>query len=309
MHKGKILITPRSLTREGDPSLEQLKMEGYELVFTRAGMMPNENELAGYVPQCVGWLAGVEPIKRSILERAPKLKVISRNGTGIDNIDLQAAQDLRIKVLRSAGANARGVAELTIGLMFNLSRHILYSSTALKNGEWKRQKGSELQNKTMGLVGCGAIGRQVADMCLGLGMKVLAYDKFPSPGSLNHPEFDFTDLKTLLENSHVISLHCPPSHGPVLDMDSLGLVQKGAIIINTARSALVEKDAILQYIEVGKISGFATDVYDYEPPTPHPLLRHPKVITTAHIGGFTSESTAKAAGEAVRNLIKALAEP
>ena len=306
MSRGKILITPRSLTLEPDASLQLLEKEGYELVFTRAGELPDEKELSGHVPHCVGWLAGVEPIRRHILERAPRLKAISRNGSGIDNIDLEAAKELNVKVLRSAGANARGVAELTVALVFNLARHIRYSDTAVRHGDWKRKKGMELKGRTIGLIGCGSIGLQVAEICLGLGMKVLAYDVYPSHRFSKNPSFRYVDMDFLLKNVEVISLHCPPASKPVLDANALEKMQQGGIIINTARSSLIDHDALLQCLNSGQISGFATDVYDQEPPQPHLLFQHVNVITTAHIGGYTKESATRAARQAVENLIKAL---
>lgn len=306
MHKGKILITPRSLTLERDASLELLEEEGYELVFTEAGKLPGEKELSGHLPHCIGWLAGVEPINRNVLERARCLKAISRNGSGVDNIDLQAAKEFNIKVLRSAGANAQGVAELTLALVFNLARYVHYSNTAIKQGEWKREKGFELKDKTIGLIGCGAIGQQVAYLCLGLGMNVMAYDLYPSAGLSKESKFAYTELDSLLKNVDIISLHCPPASSPIIDNNALGKMKKGVMLVNTARSSLVDPGAVLAHLEQGNLSGFATDVYDREPPVPHPLFQHPHVITTAHIGGYTQESASRAALQAVRNLIRAL---
>ena len=145
-------------------------------MFSPAGRFPAEDELTQLLPDCVGFLAGVEPVTAKVLESAQSLRVISRNGTGIDNIDLDAARKLNIKVYRVEAANARGVAELTMALMLSITRAIPYSDARLKQGVWRRKKGIELRGRTLGLIGCGSIGREVACLALGFGMRVLAYD-------------------------------------------------------------------------------------------------------------------------------------
>src|SRR4030042_2818838 len=140
----KILITPRSLTQKGHPELDKLKKAGYELIFSTPGVQPDENELLKLLPDCIGMLAGVEKISAKVLESAKNLKAISRNGTGVDSIDLKAAERLKIKILRAEGANAQGVAELAIGLMLAMIRALPYHSTQLKSGSWKRKNGIEI---------------------------------------------------------------------------------------------------------------------------------------------------------------------
>jgi phosphoglycerate dehydrogenase-like enzyme len=154
----KILITPRSLTQHGHPALDMLKKAGYEIIFSTPGKQPDEEELLRILPGCVGMLAGVEKISAKVLEAAKDLKAISRNGTGVDTIDLKAAERLNIKILRAEGANAQGVAELTIGLMFSMIRAIPFSSEQMKSGKWSRKQGIEVIGKTLGLIGCGKVG-------------------------------------------------------------------------------------------------------------------------------------------------------
>ena len=144
----KILVTPRSLTREGDPALELLKSAGYELVLCTPGKAPDEEELIRLLPGCVGWLAGVEKISERVLRTGRDLKAISRNGTGVDSIDLDACRKLGIPVLRAEGANARGVAELTIALLLSLMRSLPFSDSRMKAGGWERRKGTELEGRT-----------------------------------------------------------------------------------------------------------------------------------------------------------------
>lgn len=306
----RILVTPRSLTRDGDPALDDLAAAGFEVVFCTPGRQPDEAELLRLLPGCVGYLAGVEPISARVLKAATGLKAISRNGTGVDNIDLEAAGELGITVLRAEGANARGVAELAIALMLAAGRFIAPSDQAMKAGQWKRIKGAEVQGRTLGLVGCGQIGRMVARMALGLEMEVIAYDLYPNEEFRPSPRFRFAALEEVLAQADVISLHAPAPRGgkPVIDIEALRQMKHGAFVINTARAALVDGAAVLEALESGHLAGYATDVYDQEPPEADDLLRHERVIATPHIGGYTAQSVERATTAAVENLLRTLEE-
>jgi D-3-phosphoglycerate dehydrogenase / 2-oxoglutarate reductase len=304
----KILVTPRSVTRNGHPSLERLREAGYEIVFPRPGVQPNEDELIQLLPGCVGYLAGVEKVTCRVLESADVLRVISRNGTGVDNVDLEAAARLNIVVCRAEGANARGVAELTIALMLALARQIPFSDAGIKGGGWSRRQGVELEGRTLGLVGCGRIGKLVAGFALAFGMKVLAYDVFVDESFKPSPDFTFAPLERVLAESDFISLHCPsPSDGkPIINSSALGSIKQGAYIVNTARASLVDEEALLAAIEAGRISGYAMDVFDQEPPVGSRLVLSDRVIATPHVGGFTEESVSRAMSLAVDNLLRNL---
>lgn len=302
----KILVTPRSLTKGGHPALDALKQAGFEVVFSTPGKQPDDAELLHLLPGCVGMLAGVEKISAAILETAKELKVISRNGTGVDNIDLEAAKCLNIAVLRAEGANARGVAELTIGLMFAGIRAIPYSDAQMKAGQWRRKQGIEIAGRTLGVIGCGKIGKLVAQMAVGLGMQVLAYDAFPDMAFAPSPAFRFTSLDNVLKCTDVISLHCPPTQDgkPIITSEAIACMKKGVYLINTARAALIDEHAVLDGLKNGHIAGFATDVYAQEPQAITLLLAHENVIVTPHIGGFTVESVENASRVAVENLLR-----
>jgi D-3-phosphoglycerate dehydrogenase / 2-oxoglutarate reductase len=304
----KILITPRSLTKEGHPDLRRLTEAGYELVFSLPGKQPGEEELLRLLPGCAGYLAGVEPVTARVLEAAQGLRAISRNGTGVDNIDLEAAKRLGIAVLRAEGANARGVAEFAVGLMFALARSVPFSDHVLKRGEWERRKGMELLGKTLGVVGCGRIGRQVAEMALGLGMQVVAYDLLPDPMFQPSSQFRYSSLDALLASADVLTLHAPPLPGsrPLLDSTALAKTRRGVLIINTARHDLIDPDALLTALDSGQVAGAAIDVFDREPPAGSPLAAHDRVIATPHVGGFTEESVGRSVGAAVTNLLDCL---
>jgi D-3-phosphoglycerate dehydrogenase len=306
----RILVTPRSLTTNPGERLAPLERAGFELVCSPAGRQPSEAELIALVPGCVGWLAGVEPIGARVLEAATDLKVISRNGTGVDSIDVGAARARGIKIMTAPGANASAVAELTLALMISGLRRIPATATALKNGEWRREQGREIGASTIGLLGCGAVGRAVADSVLALGGTVLAVDP-EQRLELKPPRFTWTSLADLLARSDVISLHCPalPDSAPLLDAARIATVKPGAGLVNTARASLVDENALLEALDSGRIGWYATDVFAVEPPPPSRLLAHDRVLATPHIGGFTAEGGERAIRVAVENLLAELAAP
>jgi len=289
----------------GHPALDALTEAGYDVVFSAPGRLPTETELIDLLSRCVGYLAGVEPVSRKVLESARDLKVISRNGTGVDNIDLETAERLDISVCRAVGANARGVAELTIALMLALVRGVPAGDRSIKSGDWKRCKGIELESRTLGIIGCGRVGQIVAELALALGMDVIAYDLEPDTSFAPSERFRFGSLDTLLAQSDIISLHCPSSGrgSPIIDAQALERTKPGVFIVNTARPDLIDTKAMVAFLDNGHVAGLATDVFDREPPVDDVLAAHDRVIATPHIGGFTAESVDRAARAAVKNLL------
>jgi D-3-phosphoglycerate dehydrogenase / 2-oxoglutarate reductase len=307
----RVLITPRSLTEKREPVLGLLEAAGFELIFASPGQVPTEEQLLELLAGCVGWIAGVEPISERVLRAATKLRVISRNGTGTDNIPLSVAKDLGIRIERAEGANARGVAELTVALMFAALRNIPELDHALRRGQWQRRSGIEISDRLVVLIGCGAVGRMVVQMALGLGARTAAYDPFP-----NHSfepaadgRFRWVSFEEAIETGNIVSLHCPPLENgvPLFSRSVLERLEEGCCLVNTARASLVDERAVLDSLENGRLRAYATDVFEPEPPRAEsPLLAHPRVIATPHIGGFTEESVRRAAEAAVHNLLAAL---
>jgi len=301
----RVLITPRSVTRNGHPALARLEAVGCELIFCTPGVQPDEAELLGLVPGCVGYLAGVEKISARVLDAAKDLKVIARNGAGIDNIDLEAARRTGVKIVPAAGANARGVAELTIALMLALARDVAFSDAQMKRTDWQRRRGIELRGRTLGIVGCGHIGQKVAALALALGMKVLAYDPYADGAFRPQGEFRYADLGEVFSASDVVSFHCPaPPDGKLLvTRESLATMRKGVYLINTARAGLLDEQALLEGLNDGHVAGLALDVFAVEPPGENALVRHDRVVATPHLGGYTTESIARAVEAAVQAIL------
>jgi len=308
VNAARILITPRSVTQHGHPALDRLRAAGFTTIIGPAGRQPTEAELLALLPGCVGYLAGVEPVTDRVLGVAKELKVISRNGVGIDNVDLPAARRLGIAVLRAEGANSRGVAELTLGLILALARAVPAADSSLKTGAWTRREGIELAGRTLGLLGCGRIGQTMAQFALALGMRVVAHDPFASASFAPGPGFSWGDRQQVWRESDVLSLHCPPEPGgrPLLDAPTLAIMKRGVLIVNTARFEHLDRDAVLAALISGQVGGLALDVFAEEPPTDPSLIRHPRVIATPHIGGYTRESVDRAMALAVDNLLSVL---
>lgn len=300
----RILVSPRSLTRAGLDNireLDPLRNAGFDLVSTSPGRQPDIAELHELVPDCVGWIAGVEPITADVIASANQLRVISRYGTGTDAIDIDAAQAQGIAVERALGGNARGVAELALAQMLNLLRFVVPSSTSLLAGEWERPMGRELGECTIGIVGYGAIGKLVEQFAGPLADEVLVHEPLLERTS---------SLDDLLASSDVITLHCPPpDDGSILiGSREIALMKPGSVLVNTARGALVDPDAMLSALESGHIAGYAVDAFEIEPPALTALLSHPSVIPTPHIGAQTQASVRRTTAAAVENLLKHLEE-
>lgn len=300
---GKVLITPRSLTRERHPAFSLIEEAGHEIVTSTPGVQPSEEELLSLVGDIEGYLAGVEKISAKVLEAAKQLKVIGRNGAGIDNVDLETAERLNIKVRPTPGANAQGVAELTIALMFSILRWIPFSDSHLKSKEWKRKKGIEIEGKTLGLIGCGDIGQKVAVMASALGMKVTAYRRTPDK-SFAPANFTWASEEEVLSTADIVSLHCPAGAKPLIDAEAVSSMKKGAYLINTARAAVIDEKAVYDGLESGRLSGYAMDVFPQEPPADFTLVQHESVIATPHIGGFTEESVDRATTGAIEQILE-----
>lgn len=304
----RILVTPRSLTATPHPAVKALREQGFDIVYSTPGKLPDEEELIKLVPDITGWLAGVEPISADVLRAAGRLRVISRNGAGVDNVPMDVAEENGIVVRRASGANAAGVAELTIALMLASLRRIPLADAGIKAGEWPRKRGYEIRGRTVGVIGCGAIGAEVARLAAALGASILAFDPQRPNIDISSSQFAWAEIPEILERSFVISLHCPsPADGkPLVDADMLARMQKGAFLVNTARGALIDEDAVMAALDSGHLAGYATDVYVQEPPKSLALFSRPDVIATSHIGGFTDESVDRATEIAVFNLLESL---
>ena len=235
-----------------------------------------------------------------LLESAINMNIIGRAGTGCDNINISAATRKGILVMNTPGGNTISAAEHTMALMLALSRNVPQANASMLAGKWERGKfkGAELSNKTLGIIGLGKIGKEVAHRAIPFGMKVICYDPLISEESVSKLGVELVSLEELYKNSDIISIHVPLTKETknIISEETLSKCKKGVKIINCARGGLIDESALLKFLENKHVSGAAFDVYKTEPPNfENPLLKHPNVITTPHLGASTKEAQQKVA--------------
>ncbi len=235
-----------------------------------------------------------------VLAHAGRLKIIGRAGVGVDNIDLNAATEMGIVVMNAPGGNTVTTAEHAISMMLSLARNIPQATATMREGKWEKKKwiGVEISGKTLGIIGLGQIGRVVAERAQGLQMKVIATDPFVSETAAKELGVNLLPLDKLLEEADFISLHVPRLKETLnmIDAKTLGKMKPGVRIINCSRGEIVDLAALLQALDSGQVAGAALDVLPQEPPEPTlPILQHPKVIFTPHLGAATGEAQNKVA--------------
>jgi D-3-phosphoglycerate dehydrogenase / 2-oxoglutarate reductase len=233
-------------------------------------------------------------VTAAVIEAAPRLRVIARAGTGVDNVDVTAASARGIVVMNAPGANSISVAELAIGLMLALARHVPAADAAMKQGKWEKKKflGEELRDKTLGLAGLGRIGQEVARRARAFGMRVIAHDPFIAEHVAQDLGVDLVPMDEVFARADYVSLHLPSNESTrnFLDARRLTNAKKGIRIVNTARGDLVDEKALAEAIESGQVGGAALDVFETEPPPDPRLQTLPQVIATPHIAASTREA-------------------
>lgn len=301
----RVLATARSFCTTRGPHHDYLREQGCEADLRAPDHPLSAPELAAIIPGYDGVILGLDVCDASVIAAADRLRVISRYGAGYDKVDLEAATQRGIVVTNTPGANRIAVAELTIGLIFSLARRIPQVAANARQGIWTRAQGWELTGKTLGLIGLGAIGREVAQRAQGLGMRVLAYDPYVS-APVNG--VTLVELDALLREAHVVSLHCAatPETINLINAERLAQMRPGAYLVNTARGDLVDEDALYQALVSGQLAGAASDVFRREPPEGSPLLALDNFIATLHMGSTTAESVERMALMAAQNLVAVL---
>jgi len=249
-------------------------------------------------------------VTKDVIDAGKNLKVIGRGGVGLDNIDVKHAEGRGITVLNTPAASAISVAELAIAHMFALSRFLHVSTMEMRAGKWPKKeysKGIELYKKTLGIIGLGNIGKEVARRGLGLGMNVLAYDPPFTPMDFF---VEITTKEKLIAKADFITLHIPfdKAAGPTIGRKEIEMMKPGCIIINCARGGVVDEKALLEGLQSGKIGGAGLDVFVDEPPTDAQkgLINHPRVSVSPHIGGSTEEAQDRVGTEIALKVVKAL---
>ncbi|HLF97492.1 MAG TPA: phosphoglycerate dehydrogenase [Methylococcaceae bacterium] len=302
----KILITTSSFNLPASTSLARLQKDGFQIVVNPHGRKLTENEVGALLdPEVVGLIAGTEPLTRSVLSGARNLKVLSRCGIGMDNVDVAAARELGIQVFNTPDAPTAAVAELTLGLMLDALRGISYADREIRAGTWKARMGGLLGARTVGIVGYGRIGRRVARLAHAFGSRILATDVAPLEAD---GVAEICALEHLLAESDIVSLHLPSQkdRGCFLDASRIAAMKRNAVLVNTARGDLVDEEALILALQEGRLAGAALDTFAKEPYSGG-LAALPQVVLTAHMASYAAESRLTMEREAADNLVKGLA--
>jgi D-3-phosphoglycerate dehydrogenase len=249
-------------------------------------------------------------VTADLLRAGTRLKVVGRAGIGVDNVDVKTATELGILVVNAPTANLMSATEHTLALLLALARKIPAADASLRSGEWNRKAfvGTELQGKTLGVVGFGRIGQRVAERARAFGMTVVAYDPFLDSAVAYKMDIDMLSLEQLLSRAEVLTLHVPLSDDTrgLIGEAEMARMPKGALLINCARGGVVDETALLEALESGHLAGAALDVFTQEPPKDFTLMRHPQVVATPHIGAQTREAQERIATETARMVLSSL---
>lgn len=243
-----------------------------------------------------------------VIGSSPRLRVIAKHGSGVDNIDLDAATSRNIPVLRALAANAQSVAELAITLSVTLMKDIGTLSDTVKGGAWPKTKyvGRDLAGAKFGIIGFGEIGRRTAKLAQGLGMETIAYDPFAEDADGTRVSRELTDI---LAESDIVSLHCPlsPQTHHLINAERLKLMKPAAFIVNTSRGAVIDEAALLEALKEGSIAGAALDSFEQEPPAQdHPFWALPNLIATPHVGGASRSALRNMAVQSAQHIVDVL---
>jgi D-3-phosphoglycerate dehydrogenase len=305
----RILLTTTSFQDTPGPHHERLEGAGLEIIRER-GPLPEARmlELVGAID---GMICGDDAITAAVIDKAlPKLKVISKYGIGLDRIDVDHASAQKLPILFTPGVNHTTVAEHTFGLLISLKRQIATHAAHTRAGVWKRTTGDELLGSTIGIIGLGRIGKEVALRAKAFGMAIIAYDIFWDEGfAAEHGVQRMSSIEEVMTSADILSLHTNLSDETrgMINAASIAKMKDGVTILNCARGELVEVAAMAAALHSGKVGGYGADVLDAEPPpADHPLLTAPNCIITPHVGSRTNASVQRQAMKACENLIRYL---
>jgi D-3-phosphoglycerate dehydrogenase len=307
--KPRILLTTTSFQDTPGPHHEKLAATGWEIVAARGPL--SEADTLTLVGEIDGYICGDDCITRAVLEKArPRLKVLSKYGIGVDKIDVKSCTEFGIPLLFTPGVNHTTVAEHTFLLLLALEKNLLFHTDSTRAGGWKRTTGHELLEKTIGIVGMGRIGKEVAIRAKAFGMKPIGYDVYWDEAfAEEHGIPRAATLDELFAQADYLSLHTnlTPETRDLVCAKTIAKMKPGVIILNCARGEIVNTADIAAALASGRVAGYGTDVLDEEPPrADHPLTKLPNCVVTPHIGSRTSESVQRQALAAVTNLINAM---
>ena len=307
--KPRILVSTTAIQDTPGPHHEMLAETGWEVVKARGPL--SEADTRSFVCDIDGYICGADAITRSVLQQAsPRLKVLSKYGIGVDKIDVAAATEMGIPLLFTPGVNHKAVAEHTFLLLLALEKHLLFHTDSTRHGSWDRRTGREILGKTIGIVGMGRIGKEVAIRARAFGMQPIGYDVYwDQDFATKHGVERCQDMRDLFPRVDYLSLHTnlTPETRELICAETIKLLKPDTIILNCARGEIIHTADVAEALRSGALRGYGTDVLDEEPPSEnHPLTHLPNCLVTPHIGSRTRESVQRQAVAAVTNLINAM---
>lgn len=304
----KILITPRSFASVSDKPMKMLTEKGYEIQLNDIGRPYKKEEMLKLIRDVDGIIIGIDELSAEIIEKANALKVISKYGIGLDNIDINMATNNKIIVTNTPTANLDAVADLAFGLILSLARRIPEADKKTKSGAWEKIIGKSVWEKTLGIIGLGKIGRQVVKRAQGFKMNILVFDLIKDKKFAQKCGIKYVNLEELLQKSDYITIHIPLNDATrdMISYEELEKIKEGAFLINTSRGGIVDEGALYNALRNNKLRGAALDVYNNEPPRESTLKELDNVIMTPHIGAYTEEAIENMSIQAAQNLIDVL---
>ena len=311
MSSNNVLISTSTFGVVSREPEEMLTSAGFHAVYNPHGRKLNREELISLAADCIGVVAGTETWDRAVMKACPKLKVISRVGVGMDNVDTKAARELGIIVRNTPFGPTRAVSELTLALTMSLLRKVPQSHYNLVNGTWKKETGRLLSGKKIGIIGLGKIGKETALIFRALENEVSAYDPyFDSEWSLEH-DIRYQEMAGLLEDSDIVILHLPATaeKKAVIAERELKLMKENALLVNVSRGGVVNEGALFNALKNNAIGGAAIDVFQEEPYLNGPFCSLDNVVLTPHIGSYAAESKLQMEKDAVKHLLEVLMDP
>jgi len=304
----KLLIGANSISKSQYSAIHNKAGEVFDdIVLNPFGRTLTEQEVLERWDGADAIVAGTEKYTREMLEKAPStLKVISRHGVGVENIDLEAARERGITICNTPGANADAVAEAAMGLILGVLRKIPLCDRYVRTNNWKRPEGQLIKGHTVGIIGMGNIGKGVIRRCQPFGANFMAFDPYFDEKFAAEYNVERASIEHILGSADIISLHlpCTPETFHMINENSLAKVKPGAILINTARGELVDEDALYQALKNGPLAGAGLDVYSSEPIYDSPLFELDNIVVTPHMAGNTSDTTMKMGMWALDNAVK-----
>lgn len=302
-----ILVTPSSFGECGSDPIRLLEDAGFNVTINSTGRRMIPEDVLRLGKECVGLIAGVEYLDAATLAELSRMRVISRLGSGLDNIDLEAAERLGIVVCNTPYGPTRAVAEFTVGATLGLLRRIPQADRNMRRGVWRKEFGQLLQGRVVGILGLGRIGREVAKLMSAFGCLVIGHDVAPDDAWAVDHGIRLVDLSKLLSESDILCLHLTAQADaqPMIGAAELKTMSPGALLINMARGSVLDEDALLAALMNGPLAGAALDVFSEEPYA-GPLAQLENVILTPHLGSYARDSKLAMELEAVDNLLRVL---